>query len=167
MANLQTVRLRPNPPGKDTTRRGGATQTQLGAEWADIQNTTNQPLNITGVELYHIAYSPQHPRGQWERVCVFSETLPAGHTLRLHSGSGPLSVLRQEDIQGAEIQRFTGQDWYVWNNAEGDCAALTMSAKFDPFDKACYEPNPSEGVVLVRVNDKLVVPAAALAYARR
>ncbi|HUE72852.1 MAG TPA: hypothetical protein VMP01_18350 [Pirellulaceae bacterium] len=167
MANLKTVRLKPNPPGKDRTRRGGASQTQLGAEWIDLQNTSGQSLSLTGVAIYHIAYGSGHPNGQWEKVTDLSGSVPANQTLRVHSGSGPLAQLRPEDIQGAELHRFTNRDQFVWNNAEGDCAALTMAAKFDPFDKACYDPNPPEGVVLVRQGDKLVVSTVSAAYARR
>ena len=165
MANFMSLQIKPHPAGKDRTRYG-TTQQQLGAEWIDLKNMTNGPVNLAGVDLYHIAYSPQHPNGVWDKVKSFAGILPAGQILRLHSGSGPVTHLRVEDLQGAHLHWFTDRNNYVWNNAEGDCAALTMNTKFEPFDKACYDPNPPEGVILVRVQDKFHAPAASYAYRR-
>lgn len=50
MKTLQTVRLKPNPAGKDRTR-SGASETQLGGEWADIKNTGRLDVNLVGVNL--------------------------------------------------------------------------------------------------------------------
>jgi hypothetical protein len=76
-------------------------------------------------------------------------------------------VLQAEDLQGAEHHVFTGKDQYVWNNAEGDCSGLFESGQSSPFDRACYDPHPPEGVILQRVGDKLVALAAATAGYRR
>ena len=164
MKTLKTIRLKPNPSGKDRTRHGGATATQLGAEWVDIENMGHAAVDVGDVELYHVAYSRTHPNGQWERVTPFSGSLPAGKVMRVHSGSGPVSALRSEDLNGADYHLFTNRDNYVWNNAEGDCSGLFLKGQSEPFDKACYAKNPPEGVVLKRVNDALV-PAASAALA--
>ena len=165
MKTLQTVRLKPNPAGKDRTRFG-ATETQLGAEWADIKNTGIYDVNLTGVNLYHKAFK-RDGSWEWEIVKSLSGLLRPQQVLRIHSGKGPLTALREEDVRGADLHDFTGRSSYIWNNAEGDTAALWEPATQQWIDQASYDPNPPEGVVLVRIGDKLVVPAAASAYARR
>lgn len=164
MSSFKTVRLKPNPPGKDRTR-SGTSQTQLGAEWVDLQNVSSSSIKLDGVELYHIAYAPDGS-GRWDKIMGFQGVLQANQIIRVHSGSGPESALRQEDLAGAQIHLFSGRN-YVWNNDRGDCSALWQSGESAPFDKACYDPNPPEGVVLVRLNDKLVVPTSTPTYAYR
>ena len=165
MKSLKSVRLKPNPSGKDRTRRGGATATQLGGECVDIQNTGSTPVDLTGVSLYHIAYSGTTDNGTWEKVMGFKGSLPAGQIIRVHAGSGPVTALHAIDQQGANVHLFTGRDQYVWNNDRGDCSALWQDGETTHFDKACYAPNPPDGVILVREGDRLVVPSAALAGA--
>jgi hypothetical protein len=160
IANVQTVRLKPNPTGKDRSRSGGVSQTQLGAEWVDIRNVCNQPVDLTGVKLYHIAYLRGSNQGRWDEITSFNGTLGVGMVVRVHSGSGPESVLRDEDRREADYHLFTRRDSYVWNNDHGDCSALWQSGQSNPFDKACYDPYPPEGEVLERVGDKLVAGSA-------
>jgi hypothetical protein len=165
MKTLKTVRLKPNPAGKDRTRYG-TSATLLGAEWVDIQNYGRAAVDMTGVRLCHVAYSPGDRNGRWAEVMSFKGTLPAGETVRVHSGSGPLHVLNPEDRQGTEHHLFTGGN-YVWNNAEGDCSGLFEAGQTSPFDRPCYDPHPPEGVVLQRVGDKLVAQVGAVAGYRR
>lgn len=170
MKNLKTIRLKPNPSGKDRTRRGGATAAQLGGEWVDIQNMGSTTVDLTGVTLYHIAYSGVTDNGTWQKVTTFSGSLGPGKVIRVHAGSGPLSVLHAIDQQGADFHLFTKRDAYVWNNDRGDCSALWQAGEKSYVDKACYSPNPPEGIILVRSGDRLVVPAGssiAGAMARR
>lgn len=157
MKTLQTSRLKPNPTGKDKNRNGRATQTQLGGEWVDIRNTGTVGVNMDGVSLYHVAFV-NGKASHWELVISFKGTLQPGKIIRVHSGSGPTSVLSPEDLRGADINAFTGRDVYVWNNAEGDTSRLTepQSGKEVETDKAGYAPNPPEGAVLVRLGDALV-----------
>ena len=167
MSKLQTVRLKPNPSGKDRTRHGGTTATQLGGEWVDIQNVGTQAVSLDSVILHHVAYSADGRTCRWERVMTFKGVLQSGKVFRLHSGSGPESVLRQEDILGADFHLFTGGN-YIWNNDRGDCSALFIDGQSSPFDKACYATSPPEGVVLKRVGDTLVsATSTALAGSRR
>ena len=160
MSTLQTVRLKPNPSGKDRTSHGGATATQLGAEWADIENVCSQPIELTGVSLHHVAYSADGRTSRWEQVMGFKGTLQPGKVIRVHAGHGPESVLRDEDKAGADFHLFTGGN-YVWNNDRGDCAGLFVQGQSNPFDKACYQQKPPEGTVLKRVGDGLVASAAS------
>lgn len=157
MKTLQTYRLKPNPAGKDKNRNGRATQTQLGAEWVDIRNTGSLPVSIAGVKLYHVAFV-NGKASHWELITSFIGTLQAGQVIRVHSGSGPASVLNPEDLRAADIHAFTGRDLYVWNNAEGDTSRLTelVNGNEVETDKAGYVPNPPEGVVLVRAGDALI-----------
>lgn len=163
MSNLKTIRLKPNPAGKDRTRWSEASATQLGGEWADIENVGTQAVDLQGVALYHIAYR-RDGSSYWGQVMSFKGTLQPGKVMRVHAGSGPESVLRPEDKSGADFHLFTGGN-YVWNNDKGDCAGLFKNSSTQ-LDKACYAPNPPEGVVLKRVGDSLV-PATAMAGARR
>jgi hypothetical protein len=165
MKTLQTVRLKPNPAGKDKTRNGTASTTQLGAECVDLKNTGSAPVEMDGVKLHHVAFVGGKP-SHWELIMSFNGTLEAGKILRVHAGHGPLSELRPEDRNGADYHLFTDRNQYVWNNAEGDTSRITEpsgNGEADT-DMAGYAPNPPEGVVLVRSGDKLV-PSGATSYA--
>lgn len=156
MSDLKTVRLKPNPPGKDRARCGGVSQIQLGAEWVDIKNVGQGTVDVTGVRLYHVAYSgPTDRTGTWEEITGFSKgALGVGQVVRVHSGSGPENILRHEDRVGADYHIFSGKDRYVWNNDRSDRSGIGRSAS-TLTDQAWYEANPFEGKVLQRVGDKL------------
>jgi hypothetical protein len=164
MKTLQITRIKPNPAGKDKTPRGMASASQLGAEWVDFKNTGALPVNVAGVDLYHLAYAPGAPEGKWDKIMDFTGTLPAGQTVRVHSGSGPESAIRPEDRAGAEHHVFTGRN-YVWNNRQGDKPTLFEPAQKQNIDQATYDPYPPEGEFLVRSGSKLV-PAFVPAYVR-
>lgn len=165
MKTMKSVRIKPNPAGKDRTRRGGATATQLGAEWVDLKNEGTVAVNLTGLSLYHVAYSGATDNGTWEKVMGFTGSLGAGKVIRVHSGSGPESALNPADLQGADVHLFTKRDSYVWNNDRGDCSALQKDGEADKFDKVWYDTKPPEGVILVRNGDKFIVPVASMASA--
>jgi hypothetical protein len=82
---------------------------------------------------------------------------------RGHTDSRNITVLRQEDLAGADYHLFTGHDAYLWNNDFADCASLWMAGASEPFDKACYSENPPEGVVLYRSKNRLVPSRAKVA----
>ena len=165
MSALKTSQLKPNPAGKDKDRSGRASAAQLGAEWVDVKNTSSARVSLEGVKLYHIAFENGNP-ARWEVVFAFTGGLDAGKVVRVHSGSGPQSALRPEDVTGADYHLFRDADVYVWNNAEGDKSRLTSTTNGseEETDKAGYSPNPPEGVALIRVGDSLV-PSGAGAYA--
>lgn len=153
--NLTVSRIKPNPSGKDRNRYGDATAAQLGAEWVDIENTSRDPVNLQGVELYHLAFTGL--QGSPAKVMGFTGSLAAGQTVRVHSGRvRDLAVLRKEDLDGAEHHVFTGRDMFVWNNSEGDTPSLWAVGNRTWIDRASYDRNPPEGAVLVRIGDKLV-----------
>jgi hypothetical protein len=154
-------KAKPNPRGKDKSRQGEAPAAQLAAEWVDIKNVSNSGVELKGLGLYHKAYA-RDGTWKWDLVRAMPTfTLPAGETLRVHSGSGPLAIVREEDKVGCHWHVFTGRDEYVWNNDYGDTALLWYIPEKKTIDSASYDPYPPDGAVLVRVGDKLVVGTSA------
>ena len=155
MRNLRVVRIKPNPAGKDRSRHG-VEAAQVAAEWVDLENLGPAPASLEGVEVHHLAY-PAGGQARWEKVVGLRGELASGKAVRVHSGREiPLAELRPEDVQGADFHVFAGRDLYVWNNAEGDCGGLWQRTTRAWLDKACYDPYPPEGLVLVRQGDSLV-----------
>ena len=153
---LTIIRAKPNPAGKDRPAQGGPSVAQLAAEWVDFRNDTGVDVALGGVSLWHLTYAPGRAP-EWAQIMTFSGTLPAGRIVRVHSGmKRDVSVIRQEDRDGADYHAFTGDDAYVWNNKQGDTPLLFRAAEKSTIDKASYDPNPPEGLVLVRHGDKLV-----------
>ena len=119
----------------------------------------------------HRALSPR-VRGsssEWKWALVVDSSSPLsgivrpGQTLRVHSGRvRDLSVVRAEDLAGAELHAFTGRDTYIWNNANGDTAGIWQPAREVWIDRAEYMPYPPEGVILVR-SGAMWVPGTSLA----
>lgn len=162
---LQITQIKPNPAGKDRNRQGQATAAQLAAEWVDFKNIGSTVVEMGAIELWHRAYHVGQ-QATWEKVVGFTGTLRGGSTVRVHSGSGPESAMRDEDRQGSEYHVFTDKN-YVWNNKEGDTPALYNRQTQQTLDSASYDPYPPEGQVLVRMGGKLVSAKAASTYSYR
>ena len=161
MSELQTFRLKPNPPGKDRSRYGAEAR-QLSAEWVDLKSVGSLSAALTTLELYHLAYPGGGGQPTWEKVTGLQGSLRAGEVVRIHSGREiPLAVLDAEDAHGADFHIFVGRDLYVWNNAQGDCSGLWNASSKAWVDKTSYDPYPPEGVVLMRAGEKLVPAATA------
>lgn len=160
---LTIIRIKPNPTGKDRPVHGGPTAQQLAAEWVDFRNDHGQDASLNGVSLWHLTYAPGRAP-EWAKIQTFSGTLPAGKIVRVHAGiKRELSVIRPEDLAGADYHVFTGDDAYVWNNKQGDTPLIFVEATKTTLDKTSYDPNPPEGLVLVRVGDKLTTPMSRAA----
>lgn len=160
---LTIIRIKPNPAGKDRPGHGAPSAAQLAAEWVDFRNDTGQDVSLNNVSLWHLAHALGR-KPEWSKVTPFSGTLPAGKIVRVHSGQKrELSVIRPEDLAGADYHVFTGDDAYVWNNKEGDTPLLFNDVKKETIDRASYDPNAPEGAVLVRQGDKLVPSVARAA----
>jgi hypothetical protein len=159
---LTITSIKPNPAGKDHPRYGGPSPTQLAGEWVDFRNDNGQTVNLDGVALYHRAYSGQQWR--WAKIMTFTGNLGAGEIVRVHSGQRRDGVISAEDLPGATYHLFTGRDEYVWNNKEGDAPLLHIEPRNETIDTASYDPNPPEGVVLLRQADKLVARARAAGW---
>jgi hypothetical protein len=166
---LKTVQLKPNPAGKDRTRYGGMTAAQLAAEWVDLKNVGTKTIDVAGVIVKHVAYSPGATQGHWEKVLSFGTGhLAVGQVIRIHSGKDRgTDVIRPEDLAGATFHLFTGEDRYIWNNDKADCSSLWVPGQQDPFDEAWYAANPPEGVVLIRSGNNLIPASAGYAAAVR
>jgi hypothetical protein len=164
MKTLLITRIKPNPSGKDRSRTGLTSASQLAAEWVDFKNIGPSPVDLEDIELYHVAYTAASAQGHWDKVVDFRGTLYSGRTVRVHSGSGPESVVRPEDRTGADHHLFTGRN-YVWNNRQGDRPALFDSTLNQNVDQTSYDPYPPEGQVLVRSGNKLIFTAIP-AYSR-
>lgn len=168
MKSISVYRIKPNPTGKDRNRHGSPSPAQLGGEWVDIRNTGTGVVNTSGVSLYHLAYPASGGKSEYRLVVDLPDcSLKAGEVLRVHSGQRrDLSVLHAEDRSGADWHSFTGDDAYVWNNREGDTPTLYEPARKEIIDSASYDPNPPEGVVLIRQGSKLI-PASVAAGSDR
>jgi hypothetical protein len=163
--NLKITQLKPNPTGKDTTALGPSVA-QLAAEWVDIKNEGAHPFDLRKLHLYHRAYSSLNA-WEWAPVveadAAFTDILHIGQTLRVHSGRvRDVSVIPSSERAGADRHGFTGRDWYIWNNANPDEAAIWDPAQKQFRDRAEYTSFPPEGVVLVR-SGNLLVPGFTLA----
>jgi hypothetical protein len=154
MKSLLISSAKPNPAGKDKNKSGQASAAQLGGEWIDIRNTGAYPVDLSGVEVYHVAYDSAG-QSRLALVTTLYGTLASGQVIRVHSGPGPEDYLYPLDRLGADRHHFTRKN-YVWNNDKGDRPALWQSGSNEWVDKTYYDPNPREGAVLVRRNDKLV-----------
>lgn len=153
MKAVRIYRAKPNPFGKD--RVGGVTPAkQLTGEWIDLKSIGDETINLGGLSLYHTAYQPGCRDPKWEYVMPLSGSLLPGQVLRIHSG-GELSTyqMNPEDGAGADRHLFTNLN-YIWNNRCGDEAGIYDGQVF--LDKAWYQANPPEGLVLFRQGDKLV-----------
>jgi len=151
--DLQIIRIKPNPLGKD--RIGNfSPQLQLAGEWVDIQNVSLNPVNLEDVELYHWAY--KQPEDGWDLVENFNGVLPAGKVMRIHSsGKIPVEQLAPIDKQGADYHIFSGKG-YVWNNNKEDKPTLWNPKTKEYIDRTSYDANPAEGKILKRVGNKLI-----------
>jgi hypothetical protein len=157
---LTIIRIKPNPAGKDRPPHGGPSPAQLAGEWVDFRNDHGQDVSLDGVSLWHLTYAPGR-EPQWAKIQTFSGTLSNGKSVRVHSGrKRELSVIRPEDLAGADYHVFTGEDEYVWNNKQGDTPLLYVEATKTTIDRASYDPHQPEGAVLLRIGDKLVVPVS-------
>jgi hypothetical protein len=103
-------------------------------------------VNLAPIELWHRAY--HHGQNSTLEQAT-TGTLQPGRTVRVHSGSGPDSVIRDEDLRGADHDVFTQKD-YIWNNDEGDTPALYNRTTQATIDSASYDLHPPQGEVLVR-----------------
>ena len=153
--NLQTIRAKPNPSGKD--RFGGLTPNiQLVAEWIDIANMSVLAQSLAGLVLYHNTYDNFCRRLSVQKILLFKGVLQRGEIIRIHSGREiSLNQMRYEDIAGVDYHLFTGMN-YIWNNKCGDSPQLYNSSSRSWMDLTYYDPNPPEGKILRRIGNKLI-----------
>jgi hypothetical protein len=120
---LQITQIKPNPTGKDRNRQGQTQAAQLAAEWVDFKNDGTSPFDLSPVELWHRAYHVgQAP--SWEKITSFKGTLQPGKTIRVHSGSGPDSLIRDEDRRGGRLSFVYRQEFRLEQQGRGYSGTL-------------------------------------------
>lgn len=156
---LKIIKAKPNPLGKDKPLGLLMINKKLGAEWIDIKNVGSAPVFLKDIQIYHIAY--KDGKAEWEIAKDFSNLLlpalglPTGLTIRLHSGSGPVSILNPEDVAGVNRHYFTRKT-YIWNNDKIDKPMIWDKTKKVIVDQTYYDTPVMDGKILVRINDKLI-----------
>lgn len=151
--SLRIIRAKPNPAGKD--RYGRYTPpAQLNGEWVDIQNDGDQAYPMDNIALHNLVFKPGCKDPEWREYMTFQGALGVGKVVRVHAGHKP-AALPPIDEYGADVHLYTGRD-YVLNNDCGDVIGLWDRVGRFWEDKASYDPNPQEGVILRRQGDKLV-----------
>jgi hypothetical protein len=159
MPDLTVTRALPNPAGKDRTPNNQVTNQQLNGEWMEFANTTPYSIALQDFQLLHYTFDRGCQKTGEDLVMSFTGNLAAGHSVRVHSGSGTPyteSTIRHLFVNGGN---------FIWNNRCGDTAVLRNAAR-TLVDWANYEANPPEGVVLNRVpgtNRLRAVPATRTA----
>lgn len=142
MSTLHIVQAQPNPPGKDTVRRGVATNAQLNDEWLEFE-AKDGDRTLAGDIVNHLTFSGNCSITGSDELVRFSEgKLLNGQRVRLHTGRGTNAW------SGNTFHMYLGREWFVWNNDCGDRATITYDGRI--VDTAGYAPRPPEGV-LVRV----------------
>lgn len=139
MSTLYIVQAQPNPPGKDTIRRGAATDRQLNEEWVEFE-AINGDRTLTGDAVSHLTFGGTCQVTGQDVLMPFSQgMLRQGHRLRLHTGPGVNQWV------GTTFHMYVGRDWFVWNNGCGD--RVTVRNGHTLVDTAGYAPRPPEGVL--------------------
>lgn len=139
MGTLILTRIFPNPPGRDSSW-GTTTNEKLNGEWAEFA-AAGGSRNLTSDVLYHRTHysGTCTVSGIADLITFASSTLPEGHSVRVHTGSG---TAWQE---GTVHHIYLGRSWFVWNNACGDEASIGYNGSI--IDRASYAPNPPERVL--------------------
>lgn len=152
MKSLKITKAKPNPVGKDEYRYD-IPASQLAGEWIQFENDGDEPYSLDNIEVNHIAYTVSGQK--WEVVIDLRGILQVGQSVRVHSGGGPESVLYMVDKMGADYHVFTGKG-YIWNNDRIDRPALWNIQTKIWEDETSYDANPGDGIILVRIGEKLV-----------
>ena len=142
MSALLVTFALPNPAGKDRSA-SGITNAQLNNEWVEFKSPGYQGVSLNGVSLFHYTFDGGCEKTGEESVTPFYGTLAAGHSIRVHTGSG------QSYQEGAVTHHYLNRGNYIWNNRCGDYVILRSGTAL--LDWAFYDRNPTEGRVLARV----------------
>jgi len=155
-------KAKPNPTGKDRVS-GYPREEQLLGEWVDLENTGDAPVSLSTLNLCHIEFSSQgipdnEPKIYW--TGKYGKVLNPGQLVRIHTGkSAYASYMAYTDKQGVHLHSFAEKGNFVLNNDYGDTISVWWKdndGKWYKDDLADYDPNPPEGAVLKRYDDKLI-----------
>ena len=151
MATLYITRAQPNPPGKDTSRRGSATNAALNEEWVEFE-ARGGAVSIAGVSLTNLTFGTGCRVSEERVVTSFSSgVLQPGESVRVHTGRG--TAWREGNVW----HLYANDDWFRWNNLCGDRATLWFNQQM--VDWASYDPNPPEGVLQRQPGTNRLTPA--------
>ena len=143
MPDLYLTLALPNPTGKDRSRYGAPSNTQLNTDWVEFANMRNNTLDMSGVALCHYTFNDRCLKTGEDQLTTFNGELSAGYSIRVHSGSG------QPSWEGTVRHLYLNRANYAWNNTCGDTAVLRNAAS-TLVDWASYDPNPADGQILRR-----------------
>lgn len=155
MPDLYIVAAQPNPPGRDSSLPGHATNDKLNEEWLEFEARADRSLS--GDELSHLTFNMYCQQTGSDLVMRFgSVSLRRGQKVRVHTGTG------YDMWVGNTYHVYAGRKWFIWNNACGDRATLAYAGRV--IDSAWYDPSPPAGeLVRAQGTDKLV-PRFGYAY---
>lgn len=158
---VQIIRAKPNPAGKDRNQSYPIKQQLLG-EWVDLKNVGDQAVSLTTLNLAHTEFDDRcsiktESQIYWKGSAVY---LNPGQTVRVHTGrSADTAHMAAEDRAGVDLHAYAERDNFALNNRCGDNLSVWWKNSSDQWqneDKASYDPNPPDGAVLVRRGNKLV-----------
>lgn len=160
---IQIIKAKPNPAGKDRSANG-ASHAQLLGEWVDLKNIGHAAVNVSTLHLAHREFD-DHCRPTKSNPTIYwdgsgNEILHPGKVLRVHTGHrSQMAQMNLSDAIGAELHSYADRSNFVLNNKCGDEISVwwkTNAGEWTKEDSASYDPNPREGSVLVRSGQKLV-----------
>jgi len=164
---IQIVRAKPNPAGKDKDKSTPKSDQLLG-EWVDLKNVGDESVALSTLNLANIEFSAgcvpnPNPVIYW--TGLQSAILQPGQTIRVHTGrSGESWRMASVDQQGVDYHAYAERGTFVLNNRCGDTLSVWWKGndnKWYSDDSASYEPNVPEGAILHRVGNKLVASSLA------
>jgi Lamin Tail Domain len=141
---LVVTRALSNPMGKDRQPPFGPANDQLKNEFVQFRNVANSAVSLQDVALFHYTFTAGCQNTGEDRLMTFQNALLAGHSVRVHTGTGV------EWLEGTIHHIYAGRSNFVWNNSCSDTAVL-RNAQGSLLDWATYDRNPPEGVILDRV----------------
>jgi hypothetical protein len=157
---VRFYRMKLGLAGMDRSQYGSPSSRKPG-DWVDVRNDSSSSVRTNGLCLYHLEFPSPDAQPEYRFVVTLPEcSLKPGEVLRLHSGPRrEVAALHVEDRSGADWHAFTGGEACLWNRREGDTAVLYEVAKKETIDSVSYDPDPPEGVLLLRQGARLVATA--------
>ena len=157
MKKIEIYRTKPNPAGKDRVA-GFPRASQLLGEWVDLRNVSHQTVNFSGFALANRTFTSRcevikQAVIYWNGKSTLA--LLPGQILRLHTGKTlDYASMNNEDAQGTNLHAYAESGNFILNNKCGDALSTwwwdsgKKEWRFE--DGAYYEPEPGDGVILVR-----------------
>lgn len=158
---IQIIRAKPNPTGKDTNHHRPIASQLLG-EWVDLKNIGDAAVAASVLNLADSTFGPgcvikEKAQIYWNGSSI---TLKPGETVRVHTGRSADSwQMAQVDRDGVNHHAYAESGSFVLNNDCGDNVSVwwkDQDGKWYCEDAASYRPKPTEGKILQRVGAELI-----------